>query len=197
MNDATHYRPGIGIALVNRQGLVFVGHRRDHRDSPWQMPQGGLATGEAPEAAANRELREELGTSRAQILDLFPDWLRYDYPRDFRSGRAKRFRGQQHLWFLMGFTGEDADIAVATAHPEFDQWRWVHAERAIELAVPFKRPIYREVLAYFAPAIARFKRAAPWHREPCAPPSDGARPPSPAASPRDSTAEPFPGCAFN
>jgi putative (di)nucleoside polyphosphate hydrolase len=60
-----------------------------------------------------------------------------------------RWRGQRQKWFLMRFTGEDADINPATEHPEFDAWEWVEPSRLPDLIVPFKRPLYRDVLAEF------------------------------------------------
>ena len=57
------YRPCVGIMLVNRQGQVFVGQRRDNAQAAWQMPQGGIDKGEDVAAAALRELWEETGIS--------------------------------------------------------------------------------------------------------------------------------------
>ncbi len=117
------------------------------------MPQGGLHPGETPQQAALRELCEELGTTKAEFIDVFPGWTRYDYPSAAISARARMFRGQQHRWFLMRFTGDDSDITVATAHPEFTTWRWMAPADLLQSVVPFKRPCYSRVLAYFAPAI--------------------------------------------
>ena len=43
-----YYRPGVGIMLLNRDGLVFVGHRvrMPAGLAKWQMPQGGIDTDE-------------------------------------------------------------------------------------------------------------------------------------------------------
>ncbi len=49
----------------------------------------------------------------------------------------------------MRFTGDDADIDLATEHPEFDAWRWAAPEQLPELIVPFKRQLYIDVLAEF------------------------------------------------
>ena len=52
------YRPCAGVVLINGEGLVFAGQRLDRPDA-WQMPQGGIDTGETPRQAALRELSEE------------------------------------------------------------------------------------------------------------------------------------------
>ncbi len=144
------YRPGVGIMLVNREGLVFVGRRIGMPAglAAWQMPQGGIDPGETPREAALRELREEVGTDRAEILGETRGWLHYDLPEEL-AGRpwGGRWRGQRQKWFAMRFTGEDSDIDIAAdGHPEFDAWEWVAAERLPELIVPFKRPLYVAVL---------------------------------------------------
>jgi len=146
------YRPAVGIMLLNRDGLVFVGRRIDmpERLAAWQMPQGGIDPGETPRQAALRELGEEVGTDRAEILAESRAWLRYDLPAEI-AGRmwGGRFRGQRQKWFAMRFTGHDADIDIATEHPEFDAWRWAAPAELPELIVPFKRPLYCDVIADF------------------------------------------------
>jgi putative (di)nucleoside polyphosphate hydrolase len=145
------YRPGVGIMLLNRDGLVFVGRRGDMPAglAAWQMPQGGIDPGETPRQAALRELREEVGTDKALILGETEGWLHYDLPPELASRAwGGRYRGQRQKWFAMRFLGEDSDIDLAAAeHPEFDAWQWVPAARLPELIVPFKRPLYRAALA--------------------------------------------------
>ena len=62
------YRLCVGIMLLNAQGLVFVGQRGDASGDAWQMPQGGIDRGESVVAAGLREMREEIGTDRAELL---------------------------------------------------------------------------------------------------------------------------------
>jgi putative (di)nucleoside polyphosphate hydrolase len=145
------YRPAVGIMLVNRQGEVFVGRRIDMPSMPaWQMPQGGIDPGETPRQAALRELNEEIGTDKAEILGESRVWLKYDLPAALIGGIwGGHYRGQRQKWFVMRFTGSDADINLATEHPEFDTWQWVAPERLPELIVPFKRQLYIDILAEF------------------------------------------------
>ncbi len=144
------YRRAVGIMLLNRDGLVFVGRRVDQKEEAWQMPQGGIDRGETPREAAFRELKEEIGTDRAEIVAESARWLRYELPGPLR-GRLWRGRyvGQQQKWFAMRFKGHDGDIDVATSHPEFDAWQWMPHDRLVALIVPFKRQLYRDVVAEF------------------------------------------------
>lgn len=145
------YRRGVGIMLLNRDGKVFVGRRVDQDEEAWQMPQGGIDAGESPRRAAFRELKEETGTDKAEIVAESARWLTYELPAKLRGRLWRgRYRGQKQKWFAMRFKGRDGDIDLATHHPEFDAWQWVGHERLETLIVPFKRQLYRDIVAEFA-----------------------------------------------
>lgn len=136
--------------LINREGLVFVGERRDGRGGAWQMPQGGIEPGESPRDAAMRELEEEIGTGKAEIIAERDDWLNYDLP-GYLQGKVwqGRYRGQTQKWFAMNFLGLDGDIDIETAYPEFCAWKWSPASDLVAGIVPFKREIYTKVVEGF------------------------------------------------
>ena len=147
------YRPCVGVMLMNRDGKVFVGQRRDTASPAWQMPQGGIDRGETPEAAGLRELREETGVTAdlVEIVAVTPGWVRYDLPPDLVGKVWKgRYRGQQQKWLLLRFLGRDDQVRIATEHPEFSDWRWLAPDEVLAQIVPFKRAVYAEVLDAFA-----------------------------------------------
>jgi putative (di)nucleoside polyphosphate hydrolase len=149
-SDSLPYRQGVGVMLFNRAGAVFVGRRIDTHADAWQMPQGGIDDGESPRDAALRELAEEIGTAKAEIVGESRDWYAYDLPPAVRRKVwGGRFRGQRQKWFALRFTGKDSDIDLDTAHPEFAAWKWVSLPSLPELIVPFKRALYRELVAEF------------------------------------------------
>jgi putative (di)nucleoside polyphosphate hydrolase len=138
--------------LLNQAGEILVAQRNDMPTTPaWQMPQGGIDPGDSPIQAALRELKEEIGTDKVEIVAESAGWLKYDLPAEIDPGKlwGGGYRGQKLKWFVMRFTGVDSDIDVATEHPEFDAWQWVAAERLPELIVPFKRQLYIDLLAEF------------------------------------------------
>jgi putative (di)nucleoside polyphosphate hydrolase len=159
MTDPTSlpYRPCAGVMLLNQDGQVLVGQRLDSTLEAWQMPQGGIDAGEEPLDAAIRELWEETGIA-AGLVELIAeaeDWLSYDLPEDLIGTIWKgTWRGQRQRWFLFRFLGEDSDVNIATAEPEFRAWRWADPQDLPELIVPFKRELYRDVLAAFAKSLA-------------------------------------------
>jgi putative (di)nucleoside polyphosphate hydrolase len=157
--DDLPYRRCVGAMLLNREGLVFVGHRVADEENrslsyPWQMPQGGVDKGEELEPAARRELHEETNIGSVALLAEAPDWYAYDIPRETVSGKMAKWRGQTQKWFAYRFTGPDSEIDVAApgggAHKaEFSAWRWVPMAELPGLVVPFKRPVYEKVVAAF------------------------------------------------
>jgi putative (di)nucleoside polyphosphate hydrolase len=96
------YRPCVGVVLVNRDGLVFMGQRiggPEHVDAThsWQMPQGGIDAGETPLEAAIRELYEETNVRSTTPIAEADEWLAYDLPRRGRAGIAARRRNGSHF----------------------------------------------------------------------------------------------------
>ncbi len=148
------YRACAGIVLVNHDGLIFIGERRGLAGNNWQMPQGGIDPGEDPLIAARRELREETGVDRVDLLAESARWHCYDVPAERRPRYWKgRYVGQCQRWFAFRFTGEDADIDLDAHEPEFSLWRWAAPEDVLDLAVPFKREVYQAVIDEFRPLL--------------------------------------------
>ena len=148
------YRPCVGVMLVNGDGKVFVGRRIDNKEGDWwQMPQGGVDEGEDLRDAALRELAEETGISAEWIVIIkqLDEPLRYDLPEELMGKLwGGRYRGQEQVWHLARFSGEDRHIDLQ-AHdpPEFCDYRWVDPEQLPELIIPFKKRVYRAVLEAF------------------------------------------------
>ena len=158
--DKTHgflpYRRGVGAALFNNEGRVWLGRRilRPGREvqNYWQLPQGGIDDGEDPAAAVIRELYEETGTAKAEIIGEIDGWLSYDLPSNLlgKVWRGK-YRGQAQKWFALQFNGNDTDFNLkGHEKPEFDAWRWAELAVLPDLIVPFKHKIYKRVADEFS-----------------------------------------------
>ncbi len=157
--SALGYRPCVGIMVLNRDGLVWIGRRPDARNSPegagtwWQMPQGGIDDGEDVRAAARRELIEETGMRSVEFVAESAGWHYYDLPEHLQGKVwGGRYRGQKQKWVALRFTGADAEVDLTPPdglEVEFDMWRWVPMADLVDLIVPFKRKVYRAVVEEF------------------------------------------------
>ncbi len=141
------YRLGVGIMLLNKNSQVFVGRRIDTTSDTWQMPQGGIDDGEEPNTAALRELEEETGVNKVEIISTIGDWFYYDLPIDLIPKIWKgKYRGQKQKWIAIKFLGSDADINIETKYPEFCEWKWVEIQELPGLIVPFKTKMYQDIV---------------------------------------------------
>lgn len=149
------YRLGVGIILANKAGLVFVGQRSDTNLSAWQMPQGGIEFGEHPRRAALRELSEEIGTEKAEIVAETTEWITYDLPIDLSYKMCDGlYRGQKQKWYVMRFIGTDSDINISKGnYQEFSSWRWTYLETIASHVVYFKRALYTRLIAELSNAV--------------------------------------------
>ena len=146
------YRPCVGIFLLNSEGYVFAGRRIDSRAEAWQMPQGGIDVGESPLDACMREMLEEIGTNNAELVVQHDDWLYYDIPLPLADRLWQgKYKGQKQKWLALRFTGQECEINIATQEPEFCEWKWLSPNDLVNLAVPFKRNVYKTVLTAFSP----------------------------------------------
>ena len=155
--DSLPYRPCVGIVLIDARGLVFAGQRIDNPSPAWQMPQGGIDEGETPREAAYRELWEETGVTRDKVefVGKTHGWVTYDLPPELLGKIwGGKYRGQRQKWFLFRFKGQDADVKIASEHPEFSTWRWILVDEMVESIVPFKRAVYEEVIRSFRAYLA-------------------------------------------
>jgi putative (di)nucleoside polyphosphate hydrolase len=146
------YRPAVGMMVLNRAGLVFVGRRIEgDLDEAWQMPQGGVDQGEDLRAAALRELAEETGMTKVEVIAEASEWLSYDLPAEAVGVALKgKYRGQRQKWFALRFWGGAGDIDLNFHQPaEFDAFRWVEIDTVADLIVPFKREVYGKVVELF------------------------------------------------
>ena len=145
------YRRCVGLVVINKDGLVFVGKRIDSNLNAWQMPQGGIENGESPRNAGLREMKEEIGTNNVKLIGEIDNWLNYDIPQKLSSKLWNgKYRGQTQKWLAFQFLGNDDEININTEDPEFKEWKWEEHKNLVNLAVPFKKDIYKKIINEFS-----------------------------------------------
>ena len=120
--------------------------RNDIKDA-WQFPQGGIDDGESPKEALFRELKEEIGTDKIEILAEYPEWISYDFPV-MVAKKMYPYDGQTQRYFLVRLK-DDSVINLETEEPEFCEYKFVKYKEAFKYISYFKRPVYKQVLKYF------------------------------------------------
>jgi 8-oxo-dGTP diphosphatase len=101
-------------AVIERDGRILIAQRKRTGQHPlkWEFPGGKVESGEAPEAAIIRELKEELAI-RARVDR---EIMRYEYQYPGRSPILLIF------YRVTEFTGDPENL-------DFEQIAWVARER--------------------------------------------------------------------
>jgi bis(5'-nucleosidyl)-tetraphosphatase len=104
---------------------------RAYRD--WDFPKGRVEPGEAPLAAACREVQEETGLTE----------LQFPWGEEFRE-TAPYGKGKVARYYLAQCTqagGVYLPVSPELGRPEHDEFRWVDCETAALLLAPRLQPI--------------------------------------------------------
>ena len=73
-------RDGVGIIVINNNNKIFVAKRIDNPKNYWQMPQGGVDSGENYYQAALRELEEETSIKNIEFVKEIEGDISYELP---------------------------------------------------------------------------------------------------------------------
>ncbi|MBE0513598.1 RNA pyrophosphohydrolase [Sulfurimonas sp.] len=150
MNKKDLYRPNVAMIIVSSRyphtKEIFLAQRNDLLDV-WQFPQGGIDEGEEVQEALFRELLEEIGTDKVEVIAEFPEWISYDFPSRIAE-TMKPFIGQKQKYFLVKLH-ESATINIHTDEPEFSDYKFVTADEALNMSASFKKDVYESVIGYF------------------------------------------------
>tara|TARA_A100001011_G_scaffold269319_2_gene278518 strand:+ start:1592 stop:2059 length:468 start_codon:yes stop_codon:yes gene_type:complete len=147
MTNILPLRTGVGIIVLNKENKVFVGKRKDNPIDKWQMPQGGVDSGEKLVDAMRRELIEETSIKSIEIIKEVEDWLDYELPKNLLGKIWKgKYRGQKQKWFIVKFLGSESEVNIITKKPEFIEWKWVEINQLPSIIVDFKKNVYERLV---------------------------------------------------
>ena len=136
-------RNGVGAVVLNKNNKVFVGKRIDNPGKFWQMPQGGVDDGEKYFDAMKRELFEETGIKNIEIIKQLEKMYQYNLPENLVGIIWKgKYSGQKQKWFITKFKGDDSEINLGNATPEFIEWKWINPNMLPNVIVNFKKDLY-------------------------------------------------------
>ncbi len=139
-------RPNVCMLLFNREYRLFLGERHGE-PGVWQFPQGGAEPEYSLEENVYRELEEELGIPRKSLKIERKLQATHEYEFKTPPSYAKgKWRGQTQTFWLVRFLGQDSELNLDTAEPEFMAWKWCEIEEVRTLAEPkrllgYERPL--------------------------------------------------------
>lgn len=138
------FRAGVGAIVLNSSNQILVLERKDVPGA-WQLPQGGVCSGENFLEAAYRELEEETGISKTNlecITDL-PELTVYELPEEYQS--PKTGLGQVHRWYLFRLTTSEDAVSLGEGK-EFRAWKWIELDSLENTAADFRKAVYRHLI---------------------------------------------------
>lgn len=123
------YRKKINAVVLNNENQVLLLQLVNYGDTDWNTPGGGIEEGETSKEALLRELQEELGTDKFEIVEKSKIIDKYDFP-DFvivqQLKKGNKYKGQEQTQFIIRFLGETKEIK--TQEEEIRAHKWVDYE---------------------------------------------------------------------
>ena len=123
--DKLPYRQGVYAYILNNDNCILLVHKKN--SNMWDFPGGGVDEDESFENAVNRELLEELGTTKFEILHEGSKTYKYDWPKSEIDKNLKKtgtlMRGQEQHHFILKFKGKDSEFALQDE--ELSKFKWV------------------------------------------------------------------------
>lgn len=105
--------------------------------------------GETIETTLWRELREEIGLSETDFIQVtpYPKWTVHAYTE---ADASKSRIGQVHRWYFLELKpAVEIDLGKATEQ-EASAWRFTTFAEAVAECEPTKKPVYEELASYYA-----------------------------------------------
>jgi 8-oxo-dGTP pyrophosphatase MutT (NUDIX family) len=114
-----------GVAFRQNKGRIEIALISVGEQKRWQLPKGLIDKGESPEAAAQREVREEAGIDCEPVERID----KIDYWYNWTEG-GEKFRYHKFVYFyLLGYRAGNVD----DHDHEVNEARWVEIGKAIEM----------------------------------------------------------------
>lgn len=112
-----------GGVVLNKQGLVLVVNQRG---KSWSLPKGHIEEGEGALEAAKREISEESGIDRLELICELGAYGRYRISPD----GGEDFSESKTIFMFLFKTDQDA---LKPADPENTEARWVEKNEVADL----------------------------------------------------------------
>ncbi|OGM31519.1 hypothetical protein A2803_02170 [Candidatus Woesebacteria bacterium RIFCSPHIGHO2_01_FULL_44_21] len=120
------YRRKTAGVIIDKESNYLIVQLTDYSEDHWNFSGGGIEEGESEEQTILRELKEELGTDKFEIINKSRSAISYDWPAHVVTNwfikRGKSHRGQEVRYFLVKFIGEKEDIKPDPEEIRYVKW---------------------------------------------------------------------------
>ncbi len=133
------YRKNVAAILFNGKNILLV--RKAGFDF-WQFIQGGVEFNEEFEDALEREVVEETGIKKIEIIKKLNNHLKWNWNPELQ--KLKGFKGQEQTFFLVKINPKSK---VKLQKEELEEYKWVHPS---EIKEYYPKKITSEILKELA-----------------------------------------------
>lgn len=149
------YRQGVNAIILDKDNNFLLVQKNAWQDNMLTILGGGREDNETPEENLFRELTEEIGVEKKDliILGISSYNIEYDYPIELLSKiNGGKYRGQSYKQFVVRFMG-DKDKLIFTPE-EFRGHKWVKADELQKyLVLPNQYKIHKQAIDEILPGI--------------------------------------------
>jgi putative (di)nucleoside polyphosphate hydrolase len=145
------FRAGVACVIYKDEHTIGLFKRAVPPIGLFELPQGGIDSGESPEVALWRELKEEIGCNMTDFVSIhrMPHWTVYQGTESVPDDNNGDRLGQAHAWFFLKLAPEiEIDLRNAT-EPEVSEYKWVTFTEVIDSAPEYKKHVYETLGIYF------------------------------------------------
>lgn len=119
----------LGIVIDEDEQFLLV-QKLNYRENEWSFAGGGIEENETPKQAVLRELEEELGSKKFEVIAESKISYSYEWPDHIIINQSQKtgrlYRGNQIKYFLSKFSGDKEELKLQT--DELKAIRWVTLE---------------------------------------------------------------------
>jgi len=88
--DNLAYRQSTSAVILDKLGRILIVQKCSYKNNEWDIPGGGISEGETSREAIIRELNEELGSDKFEVIKTSSLTDRYEWPDELINKKMLR-----------------------------------------------------------------------------------------------------------
>lgn len=124
------YRQAVLGIVIDEDKQFLLVQKLNYRENEWSFAGGGINENESPNQAVLRELEEELGSKKFEVIAESKIHFSYEWPVHVilsqYQKKGRLYRGNQIKYFLSKFSGDKGELKLQA--DELKAIKWVTLE---------------------------------------------------------------------